>query len=252
MIPPRHVEASSLQQDTDEPDHAQWPSLNPNDSKEESTDEWEMVSPTSPSRQQPAATVTFHPEAILASESKTESLLNPKMLQHSQSSPDFRHYVLSEIDDEDSEADLSAVLIEDTSSIASSSMVMVAGPASVWSVGSSARLSFRDAMLQQSSTTTQQKATGTTKQKIRKVKPKFVVKPIQRCSKSTGDLRSLAGQDENNEVMGDTDAHEYYSRKAQGSIGRKNGMKTRPDEAKRLQITMAKKSEQRQRQAGQG
>ncbi len=48
--------------------------------------------------------------------------------------------------------------------------------------------------------------------------------------------------------MGETDAHDYYSRKAQGAMGRKNGLKIRPDEAKRLQITMAKKDMQRQRQ----
>ena len=61
-------------------------------------------------------------------------------------------------------------------------------------------------------------------------------------------MAALAEDDE--EILGDTDAHEYYSRKLQGSMGRKNGLKQRPDEAKRLQITMAKKDMQRQSQKG--
>lgn len=52
----------------------------------------------------------------------------------------------------------------------------------------------------------------------------------------------------NDMVVGDTDAELYYNRKAQGKLGRKNGRKIRPDEAKRLQITMAKKDIQRQQQ----
>ena len=64
--------------------------------------------------------------------------------------------------------------------------------------------------------------------------------------KSCGDLLSLVHEDE--EVLGETDAEEYYGRKSAGAQGRRNGLKTRPDEAKRLQITMAKKQMQRQRQ----
>ena len=88
-------------------------------------------------------------------------------------------------------------------------------------------------------------------QRIRKVKPKFVVTqvvPIKHAH-STGDLQSMIHHADDDEILGDTDAHEYYSRKAQGSLGRKNGQKIRPDEAKRLQMTLNKKNLQRARQS---
>ena len=91
--------------------------------------------------------------------------------------------------------------------------------------------------------------------RVTRKKPKFVVKPIKRCSKSTGDLQSLTRIVESDEhhgdddlILGDTDAQLYYNQKAQGKLGRKNGRKIRPDEAKRKQISMAKKDDQRQRQ----
>ena len=49
-------------------------------------------------------------------------------------------------------------------------------------------------------------------------------------------------------ILGETDAELFYNRKAQGRLGRTNGKKIRPDEKKRLQMTMAKKNDQRQRQ----
>jgi len=188
----------------------------------------------------------------------------PHYLKHAQSTPDFRHYntILEESDD-----DLEAVLIgtydEDENadgigSLALSSIVMVSGPSSVissqscWSASS--KISFRDAIMKEKA---QEVKDHTAKQpKTMRKKPKFVVKPISRCSKSTGDLQSLARVTENGDddpnndglVLGDTDAELYYNQKAQGKLGRKNGRKTRPDEAKRLQITMAKKDDQRQRQ----
>lgn len=62
-----------------------------------------------------------------------------------------------------------------------------------------------------------------------------------------GNLRALDHiQEAHDEVLGDTDAGDFYSRKAQGALGRKNGQKIRPDEAKRLQMTMAKKNLQKQ------
>jgi len=51
-------------------------------------------------------------------------------------------------------------------------------------------------------------------------------------------------------VLGDTDAMDFYHRKAKGSMSRSNGLKIRPDEAKRKEISMYKKDLQRQRQNG--
>eukprot|EP00535_Pseudo-nitzschia_heimii_P006572 CAMPEP_0197177088 /NCGR_PEP_ID=MMETSP1423-20130617/2813_1 /TAXON_ID=476441 /ORGANISM="Pseudo-nitzschia heimii, Strain UNC1101" /LENGTH=259 /DNA_ID=CAMNT_0042626579 /DNA_START=254 /DNA_END=1033 /DNA_ORIENTATION=- len=172
----------------------------------------------------------------------------PHCLKHAQSTPDF-------------------------GSLASSSMVMVSRPPSVilsqssWS--GTLKISFRDAIMKEKDEevegqdTTGKGEEGKVQQpKIVRKKPTFVVKPIRRFS-STGDLQSLARIVENGDsqgdndpynkdlVVGDTDAELYYSRKAQGKLGRKNGRKIRPDEAKRLQITMDKKDAQRQRQRQQ-
>lgn len=189
----------------------------------------------------------------------------PHCLKHAASTPDFRHYdtILEESDD-----DTEGVLVEDSvGSLASSSIVMVPRPSSVTSSWSGSKISFRDAIMKESteeikddSTTDNDSEAQVQQPKTLRKKPKFVVKPIRRCSKSTGDLQSLSriaenddheGGDEpydNDQVVGETDAELYYSRKAQGKLGRKNGRKIRPDEAKRLQITMAKKDDQRQRQ----
>lgn len=80
-----------------------------------------------------------------------------------------------------------------------------------------------------------------------KIKPKFVVAPIHRCTKSTGDLQSLGLVNE--EITGDHDALEYYAQKSAGQKGRQNGQKIRPDEAKRRDIILNKKDLQRQGQA---
>lgn len=196
----------------------------------------------------------------------------PLCLKHAQSTPDFRHYktIL-----EESYEDSGAVLVENyeedeyedgVGSLASSSIVMVSGPSSVvssqscWSTSS--KISFRDAIMKEHTQETKDpdSTDATSEREIKPLKtvrkkPKFVVKPIRRCSKSTGDLQSLARIAEDDDpydedlILGDTDAQLYYSQKAQGKLGRKNGRKIRPDEAKRLQITMAKKDDQRQRQA---
>lgn len=81
----------------------------------------------------------------------------------------------------------------------------------------------------------------------RKLRPRLVVTPIRRCVKSTGDLQSLAIEN-GEEVLGDTDAMEYYHRKKLGQENRKNGMKIRADEAKRRVISMNKKDLQRRQQ----
>lgn len=76
-----------------------------------------------------------------------------------------------------------------------------------------------------------------------RIKPKFVVAPIRRCTKSTGDLQSLAPFSD--EVLGEQDAEEYYAQKSAGHRGRQNGQKIRPDEAKRREMILNKKVMQR-------
>ncbi len=263
----------------------EWPALSP--SKISSHDhhgaesDWEMLPDDSP------AQTSFERDAVRIEEpirkemvgtvsqggmKRNDSTENkPLCLKHAQSTPDLRHYkpILEESFD-----DSGAVLVESyedenedgIGSLASSSIVMVSGPSSVvssqscWSTSS--KISFRDAIMkEQTQESNNEGSTETDSQQetkplktVRK-KPKFVVKQISRCSKSTGDLQSLARIAEHDDpydedlVLGETDAQLYYSQKAQGKLGRKNGRKIRPDEAKRLQITMAKKDDQRQRQA---
>lgn len=99
------------------------------------------------------------------------------------------------------------------------------------------------------------------------MKPKLVLSPITRCSKSTGDLRSLVSINEDEDVcdfngcrsiinedeeqiLGETDAAEFYHQKSKGRSNRSNGMKLRPDEAKRKKMIIDKKNMQRRSQRG--
>jgi hypothetical protein len=104
-----------------------------------------------------------------------------------------------------------------------------------------------------------------------KPKPKIVVMTTTRMRKyeSSPNLYGLASSsystsitttttratasstDDEDLILGDTDAMEYYHRKAKGVTDRKNGMKLRPDEAKRRDIVMYKKGLQRQQQQQQ-
>lgn len=283
-IPPLHVETSTLQIHD-----GVWPSLGESKEESvdewEMVPPTAVVATTATTRR-PTATATLqvtfqddHDVAVSAPKTKCSSIdmnlpptrrINPKTLKHAQSSPDLRKFVLEETDDEDS-AEESAILVEETMSTASSGVVVVPGSSSVWSVNSSSSssawaptLSFRDVILRNSkntdtaakpaaasSSSSSNTGSNSSKPKPRKFAPKIVVvnPTIKRCSKSTGDLLSLATLDEDEEeILGATDADDYYLRKAQGSLGRKNGQKIRPDEAKRLQMTMAKKNQQRQRQ----
>ena len=107
----------------------------------------------------------------------------------------------------------------------------------------------------------------------KKFSPKFVVKKIERSTHSTGDLVSLAtihddeellacglggggggipqnsGHDEN---FGTTDAQDFYSRKDHGAKTHRNGLRSRPDEAKRKEISLYKKNLQREEQRARG
>lgn len=269
-IPPRQV-----------PCPTEWPALS--SSKISSQDQhaaesdWEIIADDSP------AQTSFEREAIQIdeplqkemkeAENRTNEANSTKgkslCVKHYPSTPDFRHYdtILEESYD-----DLGGVLVESyeegenedgVGSLASSSIVMVSGPPSVVSSHSvwSTKISFRDAIMKEKGQETKDQDPNEVDQqqevkspKTMKKRPKFIVTPIKRCSKSTGDLQSLARIAENDDhygddlILGETDAQMYYNQKAQGKLGRKNGRKVRPDEAKRLQITMAKKEDQRQRQ----
>jgi hypothetical protein len=181
-------------------------------------------------------------EAHNSNETKRETpvvqVVNRKILRHAQSSPNLH----SNFDME--------VVMEDDDDDASGSFAMVSGPGSVMSMASN--FSFRDAILSPgaaaSGSTEDEQAAGAAlkiRQARPRVKPRFVVKkPMKRCIKSTGDLKSLVIQ-EDEEVMGSSDAMEFYHRKALGVQTRKNGLKLRPDEAKRKQMIMQKKGLQR-------
>jgi len=239
-------------------DISQWPALSPSkisslamEKLDNIDDDWEM---------------TDHSQ----SSSKNNTV---NILHHCQSSPNFEtvlendeEAVLIEIDNREREED-------GGTSITSSSIVMVSGPASVlsesvWCGASPSKVSFRDVILKEKQVQSNCTGTEEKRQVQQKKKTKFVVTPIQRCAKSTGDLKSLAriaeghGEADYNMyddggggggggggiILGETDAELFYNRKAQGRLGRTNGKKIRPDEKKRLQMTMAKKNDQRQRQ----
>jgi hypothetical protein len=117
-------------------------------------------------------------------------------------------------------------------------------------VGWGGAVSFRDMVLSQVTELASEVApvVPTVTPMKSRPKPKFVVTPtIRRCVQSTPNLQALEDQ-----VLGETDAMDYYHRKQKGMSGRQNGMKIRPDEAKRLDITMLKKEMQRQNQGMKG
>lgn len=159
-----------------------------------------------------------------------------RKLRHCASSPDLRSIgrALESVSEHDEDVtidsiDLSAVLV------------------------SKKTTSFRDAILSHSTEPSDEKKDAdiakSSSLRQKKIKPKIVVKPIRRCSRSTGDLQSLVIHED--EVLGETDAMDYYHRKAMGASGRINSLKMRPDEIKRKNITMYKKQSQRQQQAGE-
>jgi hypothetical protein len=300
-IPPSHVPSASLQkehQSVDTHHNHEWPALVPNTPPNNDNvvvvveNDWELLPEatddntnpvlSSPKRNTNNTTVRIVEPAM---EPKT-TRINPRLLKHCESSPDLRQYVLEETsssegdndEEEDEDEDASGVLVENTAddvtSLASSSVVMVSSATSPWS--STSKLSFKDVILKshpEGSTTLQQQQQPHKRHhhhhtRIRKLKkPVFVVKPIKRCSRSTGDLTSLdddtgeyvssgggggGGGRCEEQILGETDAEQFYSQKAQGKLGRKNGKKIRPDEAKRLEITMAKKTMQREAIAAAG
>jgi len=257
-----------------------WPSLTPE------KEDWEMVAPTIPggivagaARTSPI--VTFDVSALQAQgtgpdRNGTELDCHRNSLIHAQSSPDFRAWVVPNDDDDDDdgveEGDTSsAVFVEEDPSFLSD-LVSVSGPPSVWSMNSTHnKLSFKDVLQQSKSrsaiattcstslhpsaqntaapskpTTTKKTSFRTTTFEVVKPQSQTYVAGLKRNSQSMGNLRALDHIQE--EILGDTDADLFYSQKAMGAKGRVNGQRIRPDEAKRLEITMNKKNMQRQRQ----
>ncbi|CAJ1962362.1 unnamed protein product [Cylindrotheca closterium] len=263
-IPPSHVGTHSFQHDAGEPDPMEFPQLKPtttNDDHESAEEnDWEMVSdePSAPPVVPTPPQVKFQltkSQTVKQDEKQDEKQVqkshgNPKCLMHSQSSPNLRDYIIEESDSDSEFEHVGAnVSLDD----GSSSFSIISTPPSVNSIWSS-RISFKDALLKKDATSIPENATATEPQKkkphgqhIKKIKPRFIVQAVapMKHAKSMGDLSKLA---EDEEILGDSDAHEYYSRKAQGSLGRQNGRKQRPDEAKRLEITMNKKNMQKARQ----
>lgn len=166
---------------------------------------------------------------------------NPKILHHCASSPDLRCYAKIFEDEDDQEEHK-----ED------SSFDMVSNVGSVFSMASGR--SFIDALRSspihedKETTTTQPVAPNSAPRPYRKAKM-VVVQPtslIRRCSKSSPNLLGLIHEDgHDDEVLGETDAADYYHRKNKGAQGRTNGMKLRPDEAKRKAFAVNKRNLQR-------
>ena len=197
----------------------------------EADEEWELVS-----------TEDEHTENDEQEEKPVVVHGNPKTLRHCASSPDLRCFAkIYEEDDQEQEEK------------AQDTFDMVSNVGSVWSTSSG--LSFRDAFLaspiredQQVEDAEPSSGPHTAPRPYRK--PKIVVKSpslMRRCSKSSPNLLGLIQEDE--EVLGDTDATEYYSRKSKGAQGRSNGLKLRPDEAKRKAFSVNKRNLQRQNSA---
>lgn len=256
-IPPSHVGTHSFQHNAGEADPMEYPQLRPVDAQS-TEDDWEMVPDEAPASPPPQVKFQLTKSQVVRQDEKQEQQpkseetykVNPKCLLHSQSSPNLRDYTIEESDSDSEFEHVEAQVSQDD---ASSDYSLVSGPPSVNSIWSS-RISFKDALLKKEdapASIPENSADAPAKkphgQRIKKIKPKFVVQQVapMKHAKSMGDLSKLDEDD----IMGDTDAHEYYSRKAQGSLGRRNGRKQRPDEKKRLEMSMNKKNAQR---AGQG
>jgi hypothetical protein len=228
-----------------------WPALPPgaNSPVRQAEDDWELLSSD---------------EDVLAAENDSTSsaeeekmadphgrvIINHKLLHHAASSPNLRVFAKHVTEADEDSAATPEQKVDDASSFA-----MVSTVDSVWSTATGGGKSFRDALFaspirEDGADDAEEAATSTkvapSSAPRRYRKPKIVVAPIHRCSKSTGDLRSLALIHEEGDVLGDTDATEYYHRKTKGAQGRSNGMKLRPDEAKRKEFAVNKRKVQRQ------
>jgi hypothetical protein len=164
----------------------------------------------------------------------------------------------------------------------SEALVKVTRPKDVFVVGEKPvsivkKLSFKDMMMlhaagqlkEQKSKAEKADQANSPKTKQQKFAPKLVVKQIKRANYSTGDLPSLATIHDNvelsgcsgggglapvrdGEVLGATDAEDFYARKSHGAKTHKNGQRCRPDEAKRKEFSQQKKVMQKDAQRACG
>ncbi|KAL3909870.1 MAG: hypothetical protein SGARI_002385 [Bacillariaceae sp.] len=243
-------------------EEAEWPTVNPEAAKNTSvdSDDWELlpedangnIEVTTATQRSPTVVRIVEPAGARGNKLPA----NLHELKHCSSSPDFRHLVLEESESE--EDDSSAVLVDSNDiSVASSSVVVVQAPppkTSVWGGG----VSFKDTLLKDGAVEKPKEEPKPPprhyhhkhhhKKRVKK-QSTFVVKPIPRSAKSTGDLQKLALIAENEgEILGATDAEEYYMQKATGVISKKNGLKMRPDERVRLKMINKRKNDQRRAQ----
>mmetsp|Transcript_19051 Transcript_19051/g.41002 ORF Transcript_19051/g.41002 Transcript_19051/m.41002 type:complete len:279 (-) Transcript_19051:379-1215(-) len=227
---------------------------------DEDYDEWEDIEV--PTTEDTSATITL--DAAVP-----EPPMNPKILHHAASSPSLgslaKHvtptldgFILDGVVEEpehDSLDDFS--LVSSVASVKSISTFQSAW--STASVPASKAISWKDKVAQLArdgdnnfgahNNDNKNKAPASRTPRKIMSNSRFVVKPIQRCTQSTPNLHSLIEEedgDEGGESMGASDAMEFYSRKAQGAKGRNAGLRMRPDEAKRKQISLHKRNLQRQ------
>uniref|UniRef100_A0A7S3P8Q8 Uncharacterized protein n=1 Tax=Amphora coffeiformis TaxID=265554 RepID=A0A7S3P8Q8_9STRA len=169
-------------------------------------------------------------------------IVNPKILRHCASSPDLRH--LHHISEEDHVEDSSFAMVSGVGSV-----ISVASGSSAWASGRSFRDAFLSSPARQDKVDEEEPAESSSSSPTRRFrKPKIVVAEpslIRRCSQSSPNLLGLINENDD-EIMGETDANDYYHRKSKGAQGRANGLKLRPDEAKRKAFAVNKRSMQRQ------
>jgi hypothetical protein len=241
-----------------------------------SEDEWEYVSNDDGSS---SSSKTSASKIIKASEEeKKEEEVTISIIHRCESTPVFSN---SSFED-----DFSYVLDCDASSVDAQSIMssmddtILVSQKNVWGGGSSSMKkipSFKDILAsnmqelekeeqkkQELQKEMEEKRRVDSVQRRKTTNTRFVVTPIKRCARSTGDLRSMTIHEEeegiggggggpsviheHEEVVGDTDASEYYDRKSAGSKGRRKGLKSRPDEKKRKEHIIYKKNAQRRAQ----
>eukprot|EP00565_Helicotheca_tamesis_P002767 CAMPEP_0185733102 /NCGR_PEP_ID=MMETSP1171-20130828/18406_1 /TAXON_ID=374046 /ORGANISM="Helicotheca tamensis, Strain CCMP826" /LENGTH=248 /DNA_ID=CAMNT_0028402737 /DNA_START=166 /DNA_END=912 /DNA_ORIENTATION=- len=208
---------------------------------------------------------------------------NPKTLHRCASTPDLENYDAFPGNKDQDGSDFTGASPGKKSTPESNNTNGASFPALTQSNKSKPRRipSFKDAILLNAEETTKEeekkkqhaeKIRQESKRTRARAKPRLVVTPIKRCAKSTGDLKSLTkiheyheddeaggsgggggaggciAEEAHEEILGDTDAMDFYHRKAKGFSNRKNGLKERPDEAKRKEISVYKRDMQRQKQ----
>mmetsp|Transcript_36177 Transcript_36177/g.53983 ORF Transcript_36177/g.53983 Transcript_36177/m.53983 type:complete len:238 (-) Transcript_36177:96-809(-) len=221
-----------------------WPTLDGESPVEVSSpepaedEEWEEVYPEN----------SFEKEMVVVQAKYKSNAFRPLFLrQRSSSTPDLRALgpVLEVVQEDDSvgAARKLGTLTPPPTAVLKSSLVT-----NVPSFADMVRSLQSEVKPAASPAPTSVKSTTQSTSKKPRQRARYVVTPIRRCSKSTGDLKSLASSFPDDDHNAGMDEMDYYHRKSQGAVSRKNGLKLRPDEAKRKNISMYKKELQRQQQ----